>query len=307
MNEKIYNVIIVGLGVSGAASLYMLTRYTNIDHIAVIEKYNNPAMVNSDPKNNSQTLHFGDTETNYSLEKALIQKEAGEMVARYIEAKGSANGLFRKTNRMALAVGREQIERLEARFEAFKDHYPKLRFLDREGIAQIEPLVVEGRSPSEEIAAMVSEDGYAVNYQKLAESLLEDSLATGKDIDVFFKTEVKRVFREGSHFVIETTKGIMKGEIVVFTSGPYSLVFAQSLGYGRDLEIISVAGSFYDSRKVPNGKIYPMQKEGMSFAEHHIDPDVTNPSVARFGPTAKIVPEMERRNPKTFFEDNFFV
>ena len=45
MAEKIYKVIIVGIGVSGASSLYMLTRYTNVGPIMVIEKYGSPAMV----------------------------------------------------------------------------------------------------------------------------------------------------------------------------------------------------------------------------------------------------------------------
>ena len=302
MLEKMYKAIIVGIGVSGAASLYMLTRYTNVVPIAVIEKYDGPAKVNSDPKNNAQTLHRGATETNYSLEKALLQKEAGDMVARYIESKGPAGGLFRRLHIMALAVGRAKVARLRERYEVFKNYYPKLRFLDREGIAKIEPIVVDGRRANEEIAALVSEDGIAVNYQKLAECLLQDALDSKKDIGVFFKTEVKRVSREAGHYSVETSWGNLRGESIIFTSGPYSLVFAQTLGYCTDLEILSVAGSFYFSRKVPNGKIYPMQREGMPFAEHHLDPDVTDPSRARFGPTAKIVPEMERRKPKTFFD-----
>jgi malate dehydrogenase (quinone) len=130
---------------------------------------------------------------------------------------------------------------------------------------------------------------------------LQDALDTKKDVDVFFRTEVKKVSREDGHYVIETSSGILRGESIIFTSGPYSLAFAQTLGYGRDLAILPVAGSFYFSKKVPNGKIYPMQKEGMSFAEHHLDPDVTNSCIGRFGPTAKVVAEMERRNPKTFF------
>jgi len=68
--NDIYDVLIVGGGVSGAALFYVLSKYTNIPRIALLEKYNEVAQVNSKASNNSQTLHTGDIETNYSFKKA---------------------------------------------------------------------------------------------------------------------------------------------------------------------------------------------------------------------------------------------
>ena len=90
--RKLYDLVIVGAGISGAALLYVLGKYSNIKSVAVIEKFPEPARVNSDSKNNSQTLHFGDIETNYTLEKARLVKEAAEMTRRYSE-----DGAFIKT------------------------------------------------------------------------------------------------------------------------------------------------------------------------------------------------------------------
>jgi len=65
-----YNVIIIGGGVSGTALLYTLSKYTDVKSIALFEKCPDLGLVNSSPFMNSQTLHFGDIETNYTYEKA---------------------------------------------------------------------------------------------------------------------------------------------------------------------------------------------------------------------------------------------
>src|SRR6185503_224060 len=64
-----YEVAIVGGGIIGTALLYALARYTNISHIVLLEKHAAFATVNSSSDNNSQTLHFGDIETNYTADK----------------------------------------------------------------------------------------------------------------------------------------------------------------------------------------------------------------------------------------------
>jgi len=70
MSEQIHQVAIIGGGVCGTALLYLLSEYSDIDDIVLIEKYDAIATVNSHGRNNSQTLHCGDIETNYTIEKA---------------------------------------------------------------------------------------------------------------------------------------------------------------------------------------------------------------------------------------------
>ena len=72
MSEVIadYDVLIIGGGVVGTALLYTLSKYTDVKKVGLIEKYSDFGLVNSASYNNSQTLHFGDIETNYSFEKA---------------------------------------------------------------------------------------------------------------------------------------------------------------------------------------------------------------------------------------------
>ena len=102
--------------------------------------------------------------------------------------------------------------------------------------------------------------------------------------------------------MIETTKGNVRADMVVFAAGPYSLFFAQQLGYGKRFAILPVAGSFYSGGELVRGKVYRVQVEGRPFAEIHGDPDVLNSRDTRFGPTTKPLPLMERHKYETFFD-----
>ncbi|MGQ0826484.1 MAG: FAD-dependent oxidoreductase [Actinomycetota bacterium] len=302
--EVPYDVVIVGGGVSGTAILFALACYTNVERIALVEQYAGVAQVNSSPKNNSQTLHFGDTETNYSLEHALPVREAGVMLANYVNARAERR-LHRLTRRMVLAVGDDEVARLRERLRDFSPHYPELRLLERHELAMVEPRLIEGRDPAERVAALVSENGYAINYQLLSQSFLEDALATGKPIHTHFGVAVSRIERGGPGHVVHTSSGALAAPAVVVTAGPYSLLFAQALGYGRELGILPVAGSFYfTDGDVLRNKVYTMQVEQLPFAAVHGDPDVTVADETRFGPTAKVIPMLERhryRSMTSFF------
>ncbi len=98
-----YDLVIVGGGISGASLLYTVAKFTDVERVALLEKEEEIAAINSHHTNNSQTLHFGDIETNYTLEKAEEVKEGAEMVAGYLEAND--------TDRVAFVQKREQKER----------------------------------------------------------------------------------------------------------------------------------------------------------------------------------------------------
>ena len=96
MSSNQYDLLIIGAGVSGSALLYLASKYTDIKHIGLIEKYAAPARVNSLSSNNSQTLHCGDIETNYTLEKALKVKRAANMLRNYATAQPDSHHIIFK-------------------------------------------------------------------------------------------------------------------------------------------------------------------------------------------------------------------
>lgn len=291
---------IVGGGITGTALLYVLSRYTNIQSVALIEKYNDVAEVNSHFNNNSQTLHFGDIETNYTLEKAGRVKEAAEMLALFMEK--HAPDVFTKSAKMVLAVGEEEIAELENRFEKFQKLFPKLKKIERDEIGRIEPKVTEGRDPKEKILALFTEDGYAVNYKKLSESFVLEARKSEKIVDIYLGTKATDIKLENNGYKVFTAPKTFQADAVAVMAGPHSLVFAKKLGYGKNLGLLPVAGSFYCADNILRGKVYTMQIKKLPFAAIHGDPDVNNPKETRFGPTAKVLPLLERHNYNTIFD-----
>ena len=108
-----------------AALLYEAARYTDIASIGLVEKYAAPARVNSLSSNNSQTLHCGDIETNYTLEKALKVQRAARMLASYCFSQPDKDHLIYQYPKMVLGVGDRECELLRQRFEQLSPHYPE--------------------------------------------------------------------------------------------------------------------------------------------------------------------------------------
>lgn len=297
-----YEVAIIGAGVTGAALLFVLSRHTDVQRIAIVEQYRSIATVNSKSTANSQTLHFGDIETNYGPAAAARVRTAATMVKRYLEEIAPASAeIHEKYSKMVLGAGAHEVEALRARREALAGAFPELRLLDRDEIAAIEPKVVEGRGDLH-LAALHSTDGYAVDFGRLSESFVKQARKTDKSIDEFFGTRVRGISERAGLFRIATSEGEIVARTVVAAAGAHSLLFAKALGYGRHFAILPVAGSFWTTPKKLNGKVYTIQDPKLPFAAIHGDPDTNDPSITRFGPTAKPVPLLERGKWSTFFD-----
>jgi malate dehydrogenase (quinone) len=307
MNETInkYDVLIVGGGVVGTALLYTLSKYTDIRNIGLIEKYSDLGLVNSASTKNSQTLHFGDIETNYTFDKAKSVKRMADMVMRYLENEKPAiveEKLFSKYTKMVLAVGKNQSEELSKRFLTFSQLFPNLRMIKKDEIGKIEPRVVEGRDPDQEILALVTEDGYTVDFKRLCHSFVNNAKKANPALKIHLDTRMLKIEKNKDGYSVTTNKGEFQASAVVIAAGGHSLMIAKSLGYGKNLAVLSMAGSFYTAPHVLNGKVYTIQVAKLPFAAIHGDPEVHNENITRFGPTAKPIFLLERYNGSTFIE-----
>ena len=297
-----YDVVIVGGGISGTALLYLLSRYTDLKNICLIEKYDDIASVNSHGKNNSQTLHCGDIETNYTLEKALQVQTTANMVVRYAEALPEMQHILSKADKMVIGVGKKECDFLRERFTTFGPHYPTMQLLQNEELNDVEPALMDGRK--DEIVALATLNEYStVNFQNLAVSFVEQALKEeNKNIDVRMGTKVKKISTDGTTHTLKTDKGDIEARFVVVSAGGHSLLYAQQMGYGMEFSCLPVAGSFYYAPEILKGKVYTVQDDKLPFAAIHGDPDVLEPNKTRFGPTALILPMLERYNWKTIPE-----
>lgn len=305
--QKDYDVVIVGAGVTGTALLYLLSKYTNVGRVALVEKYGHVAQVSSRVSNNSQTLHVGDIESHYTVEKATTVKRRAGLVATYAEKWGKEGVTHRVMQRMVMAVGEKEVADLDKHYESIKHLFPAMKKIGREELAEVEPKVVEGRDASVPLSALYTERGYVMNYGKLSESFVEQAKEQRGDcFDVFMYTKVCDIKKtEGGYTVkaVSTESSAVNREllakVVIVAAGSYSLAMAHKLGYGQDLTIIPVAGNFYQAPNKLRGKVYTMQIKGLPFAAIHGDPDVMEDDKMRFGPIPMAMPILEPRNWKT--------
>ena len=302
-DTAIYDVAIVGGGVCGTALLYSLSNYTNVSKVALIEKNAEVALVNSRSSSNSQTLHFGDIETNYSLEKATRVNRAAMMVKNYLLKHDISKEMHTLYHKMVLAIGETEADFLQDRYQAFKERFPALRIIDRKELGEIEPNVVKGRSQNQEMIALFTPDGYTIDFQKLSQSFVKNATkGTDKSIDLMMNTRVKTIEKEGDLYRLNLGDKTILAKAVAVTSGAHSLLFAKRLGYGQDYALLSAAGSFYFAPAQLNGKVYMVQMAKLPFAAIHGDPEVRDASQTRFGPTAKVLPMLERHRYATVLE-----
>lgn len=301
MKEKHYQVAIIGGGISGAALFYELARYTDIQSMILIEKYEGVATLNSKASANSQTIHCGDMETNYTFEKAKKVRRTANMISKYGLMHGYNGKYMFDTQKMAIGVGDEECEFIKNRYAEFKELYPYLEFFEKDELAKIEPKIIydkSGDERKENVVGMGVKSGVytTIDYGALAMTFVENAKASGKECDLFLNSEVDKITKVGDRFFIGAKNGLaVSADFVVVDAGAHSLFLAHKMGYGLDYGCLPMAGSFYlTKQKLLNGKVYMVQNPKLPFAALHGDPDILAGGCTRFGPTALTLPKLER-------------
>lgn len=313
MNEKHYEVVIVGGGISGAALFYELAKYSTAKNICMLEKYEALATLNSKGTSNSQTIHVGDIETNYTLEKAKITRRTAKMIEKFCLQHDLQDKIMFKHQKMALGVGKEEVEFITNRYNEFKELFPYLELWDKEKLRELEPKLVYADKAQtvdrpEEIVAMGTGDQYTtVDFGAMTNELAKAGQAAdeSKTTDIFYNSEVEDIERVGEKYKLTTANGtVYTADFVVVNAGAHSLFLAHKMGYGKHMGSLSMAGSFYiTSGKFLNGKVYMVQNDKLPFAALHGDPDILEDGKTRFGPTALALLVLERyKGGKSFFQ-----
>ncbi|CDR96290.1 malate:quinone oxidoreductase, putative [Babesia bigemina] len=294
-----FDVVIVG-GVSGISNKHHLL--ADIKRIALCERRSGYALVASHLKNNSQTIHCGDIETNYTPETAVKVKRSANMLRNCL-TKIPENDLYniaRKGQKMVIGVGDSECQYIKDRYAPFKQIFPTLQLLDKNQVHQVEPNVVRGLKggmrPEDVNALYVNDELTTCNFMALSEHFVKAANHDGKELQPMLNTEVKNVTREGSTYKVTTNNGTLSAKFVVFSACGYSLLFAQRMGIGLEYSVLPVAGSFYFAPNVLQGKVYTVQNPALPFAAVHGDPDIGANNETRFGPTALPLPLLERYN-----------
>jgi malate dehydrogenase (quinone) len=281
--------------------------------MCLIEKYDRLDPLNSNAHSNSQTLHCGDIETNYNREKAEHVRSGAEMMLQFVDNGSGDATLKRNYGKILLGVGDEEVTFVQDRFDSIFDLYPSLVKVGPDEIAEIEPNValVDGELRKDSIFGLYNPEGWAIDYGRVTDNCVAQAKEVKqKTVDVKLSTEAIKLTRTENGFEVKVKHGdTLHCKFLVVSAGTYSLHLAQSMGKGKKFSVLPVSGSFYFAPEVLKGKVYTVQNPKLPFAAIHGDPDMTKPNTTRFGPTALMLPVLERFNAKSaigFFESFHF-
>jgi malate dehydrogenase (quinone) len=304
MKQTNVDVLIVGGGVTGTAFAYVLSHYTSTKSIALIEMGPKLGAVNTDPHNNSQTLHDGSIETNYDAKKAASVFAATNLLVKFLHDYAVQDDVFSIGPKMVIGVGAAEVSEINNQYQQKAPIYGDLQLLDRHQIYAQEPKVIEGRLLDEPIMA-ISHEGYTIDFRKLSELFIRVAKESDK-LQICMDTEAIKVsdLGEKGYVITDQYGNTFSAKVVVFATGPHSLLFAKELGYAKHLGLLPVAGSFFSvpGQNLLNGKVYTVQKPKLPFAAVHGDPEIFDHKTTRFGPTAKVLPMLIRHKYSTVIE-----
>lgn len=92
---------------------------------------------------------------------------------------------------------------LTERFEQIKTLYPDIKLLTREQIVLLEPMVIQDRDPQEEIIAVSSKEGYAIDFGALCASFVAEAKHyTNKKIDTLTGTNVQHIEKKHDYYIV---------------------------------------------------------------------------------------------------------
>lgn len=203
-----YDIIIIGAGVSGSAAARELSRYNA--KICVVEKEEDVCCGTS--KANSAIVHAGyDAEAGSLMAKLNV--EGSVMMGQLAE---DLDFSFRRNGSLVLCMHEEELPNLQALYErGVENGVKELRILSREELKEMEPNVTENA-----VAALYAPTGGIVCPFGLNIALAENASANG--VEFKFNTEVSDIKKTGEGFELTTNNGVLKTRYVVNAAGVYA-------------------------------------------------------------------------------------
>ena len=139
----------------------------------------------------------------------------------------------------------------------------------------------------------------------MAKSLIDNAQKEpNTTVDLFLNEQVLTIEKNTTRGYTLHTKGqTFSADFIVVNAGAHSLFLAHAMGYGQEYACLPMAGSFYlTTQKLLNGKVYMIQNPKLPFAALHGDPDILAEGNTRFGPTALMLPKLERYKNGTYLD-----
>ncbi len=206
-----YDVLIIGAGVSGSAAARELSRYQL--KVCVLEKEEDVCCGTS--KANSAIVHAGFDAENGSL-MAKLNVAGNEMMGDLAK---ELDFHFERNGSLVVCLNEEDRPGLQALLErGIKNGVRELRIIEREELVTLEPNISD-----EAVAALYAPTGGIVCPFGMNFALAENAAANG--VEFKFDTEVTGFEKTEAGWLVKTGKGDFETKYVVNAAGVYADVF----------------------------------------------------------------------------------
>ncbi|MDQ0492368.1 malate:quinone oxidoreductase [Paenibacillus brasilensis] len=321
--QKKTDVILIGAGVMSATLGSLLKELAPEWEIKVFEKLANAGEESSNEWNNAGTGHAALCELNYTSEKpdgsidiskAVNVNEQFQLSRQFWSFLVTSNlirnpqDFIRPIPHMSLVIGEKDVSFLKKRFKALSKVplFQGMEFSDDlEKLKEWIPLIMEGRTSNEPMAATKVDSGTDVNFGALTRMLFEH--LQSKDVEIKYKHNIKDIKRMSDGSWEVKVHNLENGKIEYHTTkfvfiggGGGSLPLLQKTGIPESKHIggFPVSGLFMvcNNPKVVtqhHAKVYGKAKLGAPpMSVPHLDTRyIGNEKALLFGPFAGFSPK----------------
>ncbi len=224
-----YDVVIIGAGVSGSASARELSRYKL--NVCVVEK--------------EEDVCCGTSKANSAIVHAGFDAEAGSLMAKLnVEGSQMMEGLskeldfhYKNNGSLVVCLHEEEKPNLQDLYDrGVKNGVKDLRIIDREELVKLEPNISD-----EAVAALYAPTGGIVCPFGMNIAFAENAATNG--VEFKFDTEVTGLEKKDGSWLIKTSQGDIETKYVVNAAGVYADKFHNMVS-GKKLHITPRRGDY---------------------------------------------------------------
>ena len=234
-----YDIIIIGAGVSAAATARELSRYEG--KFLVLEKENDVA--NGTTKANTALVHAGYDATEGS-NMAHFNVKGNAMFDEICE---DLYVPFERTGSLVVGFTDEDRETIEELYQrGINNGVPNMEIIERDKIKELVPNISD-----EAKFALYAKTGGIVGPWELATNMMENAVDNG--VEIKLNTEVKSLEKLDDHYIVKTTNGDFKSKLVINAAGLYADKINNMVSEDK-FEIQPVKGQYYLLDKQANDR-----------------------------------------------------
>ena len=203
-----YDVIIIGCGIMGAASAYYLSRY-NL-RVAVLEMHNDVCCETT--RANSAIIHAGyDPKPGTKL--ATYNVRGNELAKEICEKLDVA---YNQIGSLVVAFSESEMEHVKELYErGVTNNVPGVRIVDQAELREMEPNIADNA-----LGALYAPSAAIVNPWEYGIAMAETAVNNGAEI--FLNTKVTDIKKDGEYWCLITNNGEYKAKYVINATGVYS-------------------------------------------------------------------------------------